>query len=128
MLTQSIPELPPNITRIPRPMPVRLVPHDAGIWQVALTRGQELRLAVEKRESVDVCGIVMTGYAVYSRSIVDPAQGVAVSRDWEGDVYTICECAAGKEGQPCIHSAVAVEDAGLWPFPIASQAEMRLTE
>lgn len=106
--------------------PLRVEFEDVHHWQRALTRGQEQRLTAERRNSTDICGIVMTGYAVSSSSQPGISYGVAVSRDWEGDVYTICECEAGLLGIPCTHAAVALQAEQLWPFPVFSQTPMGL--
>lgn len=121
MTSTSVPNTPRN--NYP-PYPLRVTQRDFHDWQRALTRGQEQRLEVRQLNTIDECGVAMTGYMVTSHSDPSSLHACTVSRDWEGDVYTICDCEAGQYSQPCTHAALSINTASLWPFPIASQTDM----
>lgn len=104
------------------PDPLILTLDDRADWQAALTDAQLDRMSVEASATMSTGFMQYTGYRVVfdddGSTVMLP---VTVARDIDGRVYTLCACAIGQTERPCPHAAIAVEHAGLWPFPIASQ-------
>lgn len=114
---------PPDTIRLANPIRVSSVNRNA--YQRALTRGQERRLGIELVVSEHHQAIDGTTrrYRVQAWSQPGLTHDVMVYRSTGGAVEAACDCAAAFGGQPCQHSALAIQDASWWPWPIASQVD-----
>lgn len=111
-----------NRTQGRTPDPLRLARRDRADWQAALTDGQLDRMTAEQGVSLSAGFLTTTGFrVVFDNDGRTEIVTVTVSMDFDGDVYTICSCAIGRTMRPCPHAAIAVDSAGLWPFPVARQ-------
>jgi len=100
----------------------------AARWQRALMRAAELRIAITGGEhACDAFGIELMTYLVTSHSQPDVQHSVLLIRS-KGEVTAMCSCPAGAVPIPCMHTALAIETAGWWPFDVHAQTEIEISD
>lgn len=101
---------------------LRISPTDADKWQQLLIAGQEQNLTASMAHCSKSENRTFYIYDVESHS---REKDYAVSIGVKGDeVLANCTCEASRYSTPCKHIALAVNAAGIWPFPMASQSTM----
>lgn len=93
-----------------------VLPEYAHRWQLALIRGQEHGLRVERRRSEEWDGVKLAAYVVSSYAVPGLLHPVMLAFDTnEGTVMSQCDCEAGTFAKPCQHAALAIDAEQWWP-------------
>lgn len=105
--------------------PIRVSTANRNAFQRALTRGQERRLAFSQVSGEPTYKIDGTTrhYQVEAWSQPGLDHHVVIYKSSGGAVEVACDCQAAFGGRPCQHAALAIQAAGWWPWPMASQVD-----
>lgn len=105
--------------------PIRVTHANRNAFQRALTRGQGRRLGIELfvSEHHQTIDGTTRRYQVQAWSQPGLTHDVVIFKSAGGAVEAACDCAAAFGGRPCQHASLAIQDAGWWPWPVASQLD-----